>query len=233
MASVRRRPLRILIATGPTREPLDPVRFISNYSTGTMGQHLAETALRRGHRVRMVSGPTGLRPPRGAAVRWVERTDDMRRALARDLHWADALVMAAAVADFRPAAIRRSKLPRRSMTTMHLRPTTDVIGTLPRRRHQLRVGFALETERLLPRAAAKLKAKRLDLIVANQGSRRGKGPFGARPVRAAILDASGRTRRLGTVSKRRLAAAVLDSIERLWYGQPELTPATSAIIRSP
>lgn len=216
----------IVISAGPTREPIDPVRFLSNYSTGFMGACVASEAQRRGHRVTMVSGPVTDPPPRGVRVVRVEESREMRDVLREQLPRADALIMAAAVCDFQPAAVHRAKLPRRGNFLLSLKATPDILGSLTRRRGQVIVGFALETGQALLRARAKLRAKRLDLIVGQRLPRRSarKGPikpgspFGRREVHAFLLDATGAVRRLGYISKPRLAHAILDEIERLWYG---------------
>jgi len=210
------RSLRLLISTGPTREPIDPVRFISNQSTGYLGTCLAAEALTRGHQVTLVSGPTTLKPPTGARVIWVEQARQMQAALQRQFPKADALIMAAAVCDFQPAHPTRTKLSRQGQLTLLLKATPDIVGGLARRPGQLVVGFALETARGLDRVAAKLKAKRLDLIVGQQINGTG-APFGKRPVKAVFLDAFGRVKRLGRTSKRALARELLDEIEGLWY----------------
>lgn len=210
------RSLRLLISAGPTREPLDPVRFISNYSTGTMGACLAREALRRGHRVTLVSGPSELVPPRGARVIRVERARQMQRALRREMPRADALIMAAAVSDFEPVRASTQKLPRRGTLRLALRATPDIVGSLPRRRGQLVVGFALESAGGVRRATQKLKAKRLDVVVGQRMN--GASPFGSARVNAFLVDANGGVRRLGTVSKPRLARVLLDELEQLWYG---------------
>jgi len=210
------RPLRILISSGPTREPIDPVRFVSNYSTGYMGSCLAAEALRRGHRVTLVSGPTDLAPPRGARLIRVERAHQMQAALRRQMRRADVLMMAAAVSDFEPARPRAKKLARRGSLRLALKATPDIVGTLPRRRGQLLVGFALETSRGVARARAKLRAKRLDLIVGQHMN--GARPFGRQRVNAFLLDAAGGVRRLGRLDKPALARIVLDEISGLWYG---------------
>jgi len=212
-----RRPLRILISSGPTREPIDAVRFLSNYSTGYLGRCLAAEALARGHRVTMVSGPVSVRPPAGAHVVWVERAEQLRRELAHRLARADVLIMAAAVSDFRPTTVTSTKLARTGRRTLQLAATPDILGSLPRRSRQLTVGFALESDRWLARARAKLRAKRLDVVVAQRLNGAG-GPFGNRRVNAALLDASGRTASLGQLSKPRLARTLLDEIEARWYG---------------
>jgi hypothetical protein len=236
----RPRPLRVLISAGPTREPIDPARFLSNYSTGFMGICLATEAIRRGHRVTLVSGPMAFRPPRRARVVWVEQAHQMQAALRWHLPKADVLIMAAAVCDFQPARPSRQKLSRQGARTLALKATPDIVGALPRRSGQLVVGFALETHRARERALAKLRAKRLDFIVAQElparsrspvptrvlGGSRGQAgingsasPFGRRPVKAFFLDSSGAATRLGKVSKAALARAILDKIEGLWYGR--------------
>lgn len=215
----RRGAIRLLISSGPTREPLDSARFLSNYSTGFMGSCVAREAVRRGHRVTVVSGPVACPPPRGVAVTRVETAGQMRAELRRHLPGADVVVMAAAVCDFRASAVRRGKLPRRGALTLRLRATPDIVANLPRRRDQLVVGFALETGRALARAFKKLKEKRLDLIVGQQLDGSG-APFGRQAVHAFLLRTSGKVRRLGRLTKPALARALLDEIEQLWYGQP-------------
>jgi phosphopantothenoylcysteine decarboxylase/phosphopantothenate--cysteine ligase len=212
-----RRRLRILISAGPTREPLDPVRFISNYSTGTMGAHLAEEALRRGHDAIVVRGPTDTPFPARARMIAVERAAQMDAALRRILPRADALVMAAAVCDFRPAARGRRKLPRRAHTRLALSATPDILARLPHYRGQVRVGFALETDPGLSRMQRKLRQKRVDVLV-GQWINGDSSPFGARSVSACLLEADGAVHRLGRVSKPVLARALLDKIETLCYG---------------
>lgn len=207
-----RRLRRVLISAGPTREPIDPVRFISNYSTGTMGVCLAREALRRGWLVTLVTGPVNVAPPRGARMISVEQAGQMRRALRRHMRTADVLIMAAAVCDFQPARRQRVKLPRRGRWTLALKATPDIVGSLPRRKGQLVVGFALESGSPLARARMKLRWKRLDLLVAQQLN--GAAPFGANPVKAWLLDAQGGTERLGKISKTRLAGRLFDAIEQ-------------------
>ena len=221
--------IRLLISSGPTREPVDAVRFLSNYSTGFMGYCLAMEARRRGHRVTVVSGPSAFVLPRGVKIVWVESAAQMRRALRPRLSETDVLIMAAAVCDFQAATPRRDKLPRRGTLRLQLRATPDIVAGLPRRPGQLIVGFALETKQALSRASRKLEEKRLDLIVGQTISAKGGSasggngsgsPFGEHPVNAFFLRASGDVTRLGRLSKPALARALLDEIEQLWYGQP-------------
>ena len=216
----RRRALRVLISAGATREPIDPVRFLSNYSTGYMGARLAAEALRRGHRVRVVSGPSVEPLPPGVPTVPVVDARQMEQALRRLAGRADVVIMAAAVADFRPARAAQVKLPRRAGLTLTLEAIPDIIARLPRRPGQVMVGFALEPNRVVPRAAAKLRAKRLDLVLA-QRARSPGAPFGRRPVDAWLVGRD-RATKLGRISKARVARVLLDKVEALWYGQPRL-----------
>jgi phosphopantothenoylcysteine decarboxylase/phosphopantothenate--cysteine ligase len=203
-----------LISAGATREPLDPVRFLSNESTGFMGTRLAAEALSRGHRVTVVHGPVSERFPRNARMIPVTSAGDMARSMRREARDADAVIMAAAVADFRPVRVSVAKLPRRGRLTLTLEATPDIVSRLPRRRGLVMAGFALETSQVLPRAAKKLREKRLDLLVAQDA--RAHSPFGRRRVRAWILEPGGQVADLGWVAKPAVARALLDKIEALW-----------------
>jgi len=223
-SSSRRRPLRILLSAGPTREPIDPVRFISNYSTGYMGAQVAQVALARGHRVTVVAG-LGTEPvPAGARTITVERSDEMERALREEAGTADVVIMAAAVADFRPARLATAKLARGGAQTIRLVPTPDIISRLPRRKGLVVAGFAVESSRVVARAAEKLHRKRLDVLVAQQINGTG-APFGRRMVHAWLLERGGAVMPLGVCSKTRIARVLLDKIETLWYGQPRRADA--------
>ena len=213
------RPLRILLTAGPTREPIDPVRYLSNYSTGYMGAQLATEALRRGHRVTVVHGPTAEPFPDGATAISVERTAEMARALRRHAPRADAVIMAAAVADFRPVRPSRVKLPRAGRRLIALKATPDLLKTLPRQSGQIVVGFALETEQVLDRARRKLREKGVDLLLAQRAGPV-KSPFGRTRVRAWLLSREGTIEALGTREKPSISRLLLDKIEALWYGQP-------------
>ena len=230
-----KRRLRVLITAGPTREPIDPVRFISNYSTGYMGARLAAEALRRGHQATVISGPVTEPYPQAAYVVPVSKAHELERALRRRAPGADVIVMAAAVADFQPARAAAVKLPRRAAVTLKLRATPDIIARLPRRPQQVVAGFAVETgPSAVSRAQRKLREKRLDVLLAQQagpsadaGGRAG-APFGRRKVRAWLLDRSGAVEDLGSLSKQDVARVLLDKVEALWYGQRRLAALTKA-----
>ncbi len=234
---------RVLISAGPTREPLDPVRYLSNESTGYLGSRLAAEALIRGHRVTVVRGPVSEPFPRGARIIPVTSAAEMERAMRRQARGADAVIMAAAVADFRPARVSNAKLPRRARLTLTLEAIPDIVARLPRRPGRVVAGFALETAEVLPRAARKLRDKQLDLLVAqhlrprsvqrperNRGTTRAgtHSPFGRRRVRAWLVERGGHVTDLGWAAKPALARALLDKIEALWYGQPKRRQATHA-----
>lgn len=170
--------MRFLVSAGPTREFADPVRFLSNRSTGRMGFAVAAAAVAAGHEVALVSGPVEIAPPEGlAALDRVVSARGMLAALRRRLAWCDALVMAAAVADFRPARRAPRKIRKGAMPeTLRLVRNPDVLASLrPRKGGRIFVGFAAETDDVLGNAAAKLARKGLDLIVANDVTEPGAG----------------------------------------------------------
>ena len=203
---------RLLISAGPTQEAIDPVRFISNRSSGKMGYALAEAARARGADVLLVSGPTALQPPRGVEVLSVETAEEMHKAILNRFTWAHAVIMAAAVADFRPVrpAPQKLKKQQQPITTLSLEPTNDILRELSARRTtQLLVGFAAETEDLLAHAREKLHAKGVDLLVANDVTAPGSG-FGSDTNRVWLLHRDGQTEDLPLLAKRDLADRILD-----------------------
>jgi phosphopantothenoylcysteine decarboxylase/phosphopantothenate--cysteine ligase len=167
----------VLITAGPTREDIDPVRFLTNRSSGKMGYALAEAALRRGARTILVSGPTDLSVPEGAEWVPVRSTEEMRVAVNERASDATVIVMAAAVADYRPAAAMAQKIKRAEKgLTLELEPTPDILAELGRRKGaQTLVGFAAETDRMSENARAKLRDKGADMIVANDVTQEGAG----------------------------------------------------------
>jgi len=166
----------VLITAGPTREKIDPVRYLTNRSSGRMGYALAEAALRRGARVLLVSGPTSLTPPGAAEVTRVESTEEMRDAVLHLLPQASIVIKTAAVADYRPKSAAGQKIKRKGPMTLDLEATPDILKELSlKRTSQIVVGFAAETENVLENARQKLLAKNLDAIVVNDVSREGSG----------------------------------------------------------
>ncbi|HWY03208.1 MAG TPA: bifunctional phosphopantothenoylcysteine decarboxylase/phosphopantothenate--cysteine ligase CoaBC [Candidatus Acidoferrum sp.] len=166
----------VLITAGPTREKIDPVRYLTNRSSGRMGCALAETALRRGARVLLVMGPTGLTPPGAAELTQVESTEEMRDAVLKLLPQASVVIKTAAVSDYRPKAAASQKIKRKGAMTLELEATPDILKELSLKKGaQIVVGFAAETENVLENARQKLMSKNLDAIVVNDVSREGVG----------------------------------------------------------
>src|SRR5436305_1024507 len=166
----------VLITAGPTREKIDPVRYLTNRSSGRMGYALAEAALRRGARVLLVSGPAALTPPDAAAVTRVESAEQMREAVLKLLPQATIVIKTAAVSDYRPKHTASQKIKGKGALTLELEPTTDILAEIARKKDsQIIIGFAAETENALENARQKLSSKSLDAIVANDVSREGVG----------------------------------------------------------
>ncbi|HLE57585.1 MAG TPA: bifunctional phosphopantothenoylcysteine decarboxylase/phosphopantothenate--cysteine ligase CoaBC [Rhodothermia bacterium] len=214
---------RIIVTAGATREAVDPVRFISNHSSGKMGIAIAEAAWRRGAAVTLVLGHADVPVGTGPVVVRAESVDDMAAAVASTLPTADALVMAAAPADFRPAKTEDRKISKRDgdvEMSIRLAPATDILrATLPLRPpHAVVVGFALETGDALAKGAAKLREKSLDMIVVNDALEEGAG-FGVDTNRVTIVTPGGEPERLPLMSKTALADAILDRVEPLLGGR--------------
>jgi phosphopantothenoylcysteine decarboxylase/phosphopantothenate--cysteine ligase len=166
----------VLITAGPTREKIDPARYLTNRSSGRMGYAIAEAALRRGARVLLVSGPTALTPPGAAEVTRVESAEQMRDAVLNLLPQASIVIKSAAVSDYRAKAVSGQKIKRKGPITLELEPTADILKEVAaRKKSQIVVGFAAETENVLENARQKLAAKQLDAIVVNDVSREGIG----------------------------------------------------------
>jgi phosphopantothenoylcysteine decarboxylase/phosphopantothenate--cysteine ligase len=166
----------VLITAGPTREKIDPARYLTNRSSGRMGYAVAEAAVRRGARVLLVSGPTPLTPPGSAELTRVESAEQMRDAVINLLPQATIVIKTAAVSDYRAKAASAQKIKRRGPMTLELEPTTDILKEISaRKQSQIIVGFAAETENVLENARQKLAAKHLDAIVVNDVSREGIG----------------------------------------------------------
>jgi phosphopantothenoylcysteine decarboxylase/phosphopantothenate--cysteine ligase len=163
--------VRFVVTAGPTREAIDPVRFISNRSSGKMGYSIAEAALAKKHQVTLISGPAVIAPPRGAQFITITNADELYRAIHRSLRRCDVFVMCAAVSDYKPARIAPRKMKKRQTAfALELVPTRDILASLPKRRDYLVIGFAAETHDLKINALKKLRAKNCDAIVANDVS---------------------------------------------------------------
>jgi phosphopantothenoylcysteine decarboxylase/phosphopantothenate--cysteine ligase len=208
---------RLLVTAGPTREAVDPVRFISNHSSGKMGVALAAAAWRRGADVDLVAGPLAVAVPTGVRVHHVESTEQMAVAVNRHLEHADVLIMAAAPADFRPATIAGTKIKKGDAAlSLALAPTTDILKSTigARRPATVVVGFALETNDAIASGKAKLAAKALDMIVVNDATEPGAG-FGVDTNRVTLLFSDGEEEQLPLMSKIDVADAILDRVETL------------------
>ena len=208
---------RVVVTAGPTREPLDPVRYLTNHSSGRMGVALAAAAWRRGAEVTLVAGPLQVPAPPGARVQPVETTQEMHDAVAAALPEADVLIMAAAPADFRPAHVATQKIKRgEGDLSVALTPNADILaGTRALRRDgAVVVGFALETTDLEANARRKLAAKELDLIVLNDATEPGAG-FGGDTNRVPLLAREGAPEPLRLMPKSEVADALLDRIVQL------------------
>ena len=206
---------RVVVTAGPTRESLDPVRVITNRSSGKMGYRLAQAAWRRGADVLLVSGPSAERPPEGVTLRRIESTAELEQAVAEALPGADALIMAAAPADYRPRERLDTKRPRQEGSLdVSLEATRDVLMETMgfRKPGAVIVGFALETGDAEVKGRAKLARKALDLIVINDATESGAG-FEVDTNRVTILDRDGGRWPLPLASKADVAEAILDRVE--------------------
>lgn len=203
----------ILVTAGPTVEDIDPVRFVSNRSSGRMGYRIAEAARDRGARVVLVSGPTALPVPHGVTFVAVRAAEDMAEAVARHVDAASVVVMAAAVSDYRPAetAARKIKKKEGGLDLPMVRTPDILRGLGARKGSRTLVGFAAETDDVVENARRKLVEKGLDLIVANDVSRKDAG-FAGETNAAHLLDAGGGREETAVVSKRELAERILDRV---------------------
>jgi phosphopantothenoylcysteine decarboxylase/phosphopantothenate--cysteine ligase len=210
---------RVVVTAGPTYEPIDPVRFVGNRSSGKQGFALSQAALDRGAEVVLIAGPVALETPVGARRIDVGTAAEMAEAVWREAEAADVLLMAAAVADYRPAQSQPFKIKRGEGLALELIPTVDILAGVAARRasagkpHVI-VGFAAETRDLLENAQAKLRAKGLDLIVANDVTEPGAG-FAVDTNRVTLIDARGRIEPLPLMSKAAVAEAILDRVVAL------------------
>ncbi|MBQ3425233.1 MAG: bifunctional phosphopantothenoylcysteine decarboxylase/phosphopantothenate--cysteine ligase CoaBC [Clostridia bacterium] len=204
---------KVLVTAGPTVERIDPVRYISNHSSGKMGYAIAEAARMRGASVVLVSGPVHIAPPSGVTLVPIESSADLCRAVLERGDWADIVIQAAAPADFTPVTVAKNKIKKGDDSlTIELKSTTDIAAELGRRKRkgQVLVAFAAETEALLDNARGKLERKNADLVVANDVSRTDAG-FGV-DTNAVTLITRGDTTELPLMSKREVAHRILDKV---------------------
>lgn len=202
--------MKILIGTGPTREYLDPVRYISNPSTGKMGYLIAEECLKKGYAVTIVSGPTHLQPPAAAKLIPVVTAEEMKKKILKHFPAADVLVMCAAVSDWRPEKRAGGKIKRKKTWNLKLIPTSDILkaASIIKRKNQKVIGFALETSDILKNAQKKLKEKKLDMIVANTPVFFGR----ERPSRVLFIHSNGRTEVFDSAKKLSVARKIVKEI---------------------
>ena len=208
---------RVLVSAGPTQEPIDPVRFITNHSTGKMGFALAKAAKRRGAEVILITGPTRLSLSGGNVEIFSVRTaEEMRQAVLKHLEKCSVVIKAAAVSDYRPVEVSEHKLKKADLyQTLELERTKDILEEVGKKKgNRILVGFAAETEDLITNARKKLVEKNLDLIVANDVSRADAG-FGTETNQVKILYPSGETKDLPLMSKDEVSMAILDEVVNL------------------
>lgn len=199
----------VLVTAGPTQEPLDPVRFLSNRSSGRMGFAIAQAARDRGAHVLLVSGPTSLPTPPGVTRTDVTTAEEMLHAVLGQLDATTILIMAAAVADYRPSTHAPKKMKKQESLTIELLRNPDILAEAGRQKEsRILVGFAAETEDLVSNAREKLQKKHLDLIVANDI----RVGFGGETTRVTILDRQGQVEELPELSKREVAHQILDRV---------------------
>ena len=197
--------LRFLIASGPTQEPLDPVRYLSNNSTGVMGRHLVGEAKRRGHRVTHVESPRDARTAR-----------DLEKKLRALLPKHDVFIMASAVCDVRPALFSQVKIKKERLWTIPVVKNPDILAGLAKKRKkgQVFIGFGLESNRMKKKGYQKLKSKGLELIVLQRVTTN-EAPFGEKPIQALVMDNHKQCREFKSISKKKLAGFLVQEAEKL------------------
>jgi len=221
---------KVLITAGPTREPFDPVRYITNYSSGKMGYALAIAAKRRGAHVTLISGPTALPAPRDMTFIPVASAVDMRDAVMQHLDPSTVVIKAAAVADYRPSSRSARKIKKGGgQLDLQLERNPDIISEVGRKKgNRILVGFAVETENLVENARDKLKKKNMDLIVANDVTKEGAG-FGYDTNIIKIITADGKIESIPLMSKMEVADKILDRVKKTIAGRkPSLRKRTAA-----
>jgi phosphopantothenoylcysteine decarboxylase/phosphopantothenate--cysteine ligase len=208
---------KILVTAGPTKEPIDPVRYITNHSSGKMGYAVAETAVVRGAEVVLISGPTNLENPVGIKKFDVNTTNEMYEEVLKHFEWADVVIKSAAVADYRPSVVSDNKIKKNDDDfSIKLTRNPDILMELGKRKKkgQVLVGFAAETQNLLENAKKKIQKKNLDFIVANDLTKKGAG-FKSDTNIATIIDKNGHLEQCAKMEKKELAEKILDKAKIL------------------
>ncbi len=207
--------MNFLITAGPTREPIDAVRFISNRSSGKMGYAIADAAAGRGHTVRLISGPVALSQPDNVEVIGVNTAAEMLEAVKNSFSWCDVLIMAAAVADWRPKQVAQGKLKKTTMSDcLQLERTTDILLEIALlKKDQIIVGFAAETNDLIKEGQRKLAEKKLDLVVANDVSQPDAG-FEVETTRVTLIS-NENVENLPLMTKAEAASYILKHVRKL------------------
>jgi len=217
---MQKRPMNILITAGPTREHIDPVRFISNLSTGNMGYCIAREAKKRKHKVTLISGPVNIKTEKGIKKIDIITAGQMHEKVKKEFSKSDCAIFAAAVSDFSPDRKRKNKFKKTKAkkTTLLLRKTPDILQWAgARKKDKLIIGFCMETTGLIERAKKKLKAKTADIIIANKVSKNNPA-FGKKPTKVFLVKSAG-IKPYGPAPKAKVAEFLLDNIENVWYNQ--------------
>ncbi len=205
----------LLVTAGPTREQIDPIRYISNRSSGKMGFAIATAALRRGAKVTLISGPTFLTPPKGASFVQVESASEMENAVLKNMRKATTIIKAAAVSDFAPSGTSKTKTPKSGRVILDIKKTPDILHKLGRKKgKRVLVGFAAETGQNIRKAKKKLKDKNLDLIVMNDTTQPGAG-FDVDTNIVTMIDRKGNSTAHPLMSKEDVANIILDQLVKL------------------
>ena len=206
------RPPRVLISAGNTREMMDPVRYLSNVSTGVMGFELAKASRKAGFPTTLVAGPNDLKKPSGVRMIGITTSGELAKVLRKEFARSDILFMTSAVCDFSPVKVSSRKIKRKPFLTLKLVKTPDILSGLARRRgRRTVVGFCLETENLIANARRKLREKRVDYMVANYLGR-GSTPFGPHRTSVTILSKNGKSVSLRNVTKAKVARFLIASV---------------------
>ena len=204
--------ISLLITAGPTYEPIDPVRGITNRSSGLLGYEIAKEAVRRKYKVTLISGPTALKPPPETRFILAERATDMKQAVLKEFRKTNCLIMAAAISDFRIKRTSSHKIKKKERLLLHLLENPDILKSLPNKSDRVLVGFALETENLLKNARKKLIDKNLDLIIANKVDRKNL-PFGEGRKSFVFLKKKEKPVYFKNKTKREIAGTILDIVK--------------------